>query len=417
MGDTAYWEEMYRTTGRPPLPDTLVGFNVNLDRVITVDRALLGSGLMNSHLCTELRERLAASMRTCTADEWFMEDGTAYRSLAEAFSRYGTLRIGGQAGISALHLAGLGVGRVVCVVQAPGRKTAGILSGQKGIELPLLSGPVQGPDCVHLVFEYRPGIVPSAGCAVPRDNRFIVSPLHRPETVLLPEMSLARAEESARSCRRAFLSGFQYLRRRDEFTRGADLVRQMKERNPGLRVHAEWASVSDPGVIDRFVRHILPVVDSAGMNEHELARMMKIAGGISATTPVAELSPEEIAESALALASATGLARLHVHTFGFYLVVTRDGTRYPEESFRALLFASKVAAKSAGGGRAAIPASGLEAVSRISSCYSSAASPGILRTDGHYLIPVPTLIAPDVRNTIGLGDILSSTAFVADPVR
>ena len=167
-------------------------------------------------------------MRTCTANEWFMEDGTVYRSLVDAFSRYGMLRIGGQAGISALNLAGLGVGRVICVMQAPGGKTVAILSGQKGIELPLLDGPVQGPDCVHLVFEYRPGIVPSTDCAVPRNNRLIVSPLHPPETVLLPGKIPCPGGDGFRSCRRAFLSGFQYLRRRDESTRAATLVREIK---------------------------------------------------------------------------------------------------------------------------------------------------------------------------------------------
>ena len=41
-------------------------------------------------------------------------------------------------------------------------------------------------------------------------------------------------------------------------------------------------------------------------------------------------------------------------------------------------------------------------------------STGIFSVDGHVVIIVPTLISRNIQKTAGLGDIISSTAFVAD---
>ncbi|NMB80163.1 MAG: hypothetical protein GYA23_13825, partial [Methanomicrobiales archaeon] len=40
---------------------------------------------------------------------------------------------------------------------------------------------------------------------------------------------------------------------------------------------------------------------------------------------------------------------------------------------------------------------------------------GIFTAGNYNLVAVPTLIARDITRTVGLGDILSSTAFVYDP--
>jgi ADP-dependent phosphofructokinase/glucokinase len=40
---------------------------------------------------------------------------------------------------------------------------------------------------------------------------------------------------------------------------------------------------------------------------------------------------------------------------------------------------------------------------------------GIFTVGDHIVVFVPSLISQDVKKTTGLGDILSSTAFVADP--
>jgi ADP-dependent phosphofructokinase/glucokinase len=50
----------------------------------------------------------------------------------------------------------------------------------------------------------------------------------------------------------------------------------------------------------------------------------------------------------------------------------------------------------------------------VRDAYGTDEMPGILRIDGYVVIIVPTYISQNVQKTAGLGDIISSTAFVAD---
>ena len=105
--------------------------------------------------------------------------------------------------------------------------------------LPLTFDPGTGdnPDIIHLIFEFSPGLVPVAEGVVPRNNRFIVSPVHDPSTVLIPGEKEDAFLEQIATCRRAFLSGYQYLRPEEEFVAaakqsGADPERSSPDADP-----------------------------------------------------------------------------------------------------------------------------------------------------------------------------------------
>ena len=68
---------------------------------------------------------------------------------------------------------------------------------------------------------------------VPRVNRFIVSPAHEPSTILIPEEREAAFLEQIASCRRAFLSGYQYLRTEEEFIAAAGQLARIRSSIPG----------------------------------------------------------------------------------------------------------------------------------------------------------------------------------------
>lgn len=407
------WEELYRTIRRPSLPDTVTGFNMNLDRIIPVTARLLRSPLLSRPDLAELKNRLVHSMEYCTAGEWFVDDPDRYRQITRCFSRMGSCIIGGQAGIAALHLSRLGVNRVVCAAPCHGPESAAILK-KAGVFLTGSAAPGPSADIVHHVFEYAPGLVPLAKGALPRNNRFIVSPVHEPSSVIVPEACMDRFLADVAPCSRAFLSGYQYLHTGEEFSLAVRAIAEMRAGNPLLRIHIEWVSAMDADVLDGCIRHILPHADSLGLNEHELLLLLRHLGlnvFPAGDNGMIILSPAQILRGAVALCQRLHLKRLHVHTFGYYVLVRAGDAG---QSRNALLFAARELASAAGGAGTTISPDGMQALDKAEEIFGHASSPGIFAAGPFTVIVVPTLIAQGITRTTGLGDILSSTAFVAD---
>jgi ADP-dependent phosphofructokinase/glucokinase len=411
------WQELYRTTKKPRLKDTVTGFSMNLDRIIPVTRDLLGSARFCHPDLTELRSRLIGSMRYSTAEEWFVADPDQYRRFSHHFTRSGSLAIGGQAGIAALHLSRLGVNRVVCAAPSHGRRSA-VLLKNKGIVIPEFNAvPDTAVDTEHLVFEYAPGLVSPAKGVTPRNNRFIVSPVHKPSSVLVPEECMDRFLSACAPCQRAFLSGYQYLRSGTDFAVAADQIRRIRDQNPAMRIHIEWVSVMDEEILDGCIRYVLPCSDSLGLNEHELQillRHLRCGALHHGPTGTEVLTPLQVVQGAVDLSAFLNIRRLHVHTFGYYILVLADRTGGAEQSRNALLYAAREVASAAGGTGAGISQEGVNAVHAVGVAFGTPSSPGIFPTGSRTLIIIPTLIAREISRTSGLGDILSSTAFVGD---
>lgn len=403
MTDLAFWEELYEGAKKPSLPPVLTGFNVNLDRILPVTRELLDpAGFCNGRL-EEVRSRLISSMQHYTAEEWIIKDRSLYARLSSCFAGTGTISLGGQAGIAAAHLARLGAPAVTCTAPSMGPEVARIM-GENGVRV---FGNRAGSiaDAVHYIFEYAPGLVPPAHNAIPRNNRFIISPEKTADTTILADAALAALLPELAAGTRAFLSGYQYLKSEEEFIRATSQVQEIRDAGRDNRVHVECVSVTDPQINTGIVRHILPAADSAGMNENELSLLLghRVDPG-----------PDHLVEGILELAKKTGLARVHLHTYGLYLLATREDRARPELSRNALLYAATVTAAAARGTTTAVSPRGIAALQRITTLLGEGDAPGMWSTRDYQIHAVPTLIASDSARTTGLGDILSSTAFVAD---
>ena len=414
--NAVFWENLYRSLQVPEMDPVVTGFNANIDRVIPVTPGILrtferqdvpGSGA--------IYDRLKESMRYCAADEVFVSDPSVYARLSEPFSRTGVLSVGGQAGIAAVHLHRLGIPSVTCAVPGAGPETCAMLQNAGVMPLTFEPGANGSPDRIHLIFEYAPGLVPLADHVVPRSNRFIVSPVHDPSTVIIPDASVDSFLEQITLCRRAFLSGYQYLRKEQEFATAARQVRMIRSVHPLMRTHVECVSGTDRDGMAMMLRHILPNTDSIGLNERELGLFVN---AVRAPDPGSDVqlpaSPVACVRNAIALADATGVSRVHLHTYGYYILVLKSGTPHPESSRNALLFAARVTAGAAGGDDQVLSQEGLLAYAAIRTVFGPDESPGIFRYDGWIVILVPARISQNIRKTTGLGDILSSTAFVAD---
>ncbi len=413
--DDKTWKKLYDTVSVGTPNPVIVGYNINLDRIITVTPALLCSALFNRPVFSELRSRLLHSMHTCTAEEWFVTDPQRYQQFIRIFADTGHLVIGGQAGIAAVHLSMTGISDVLCIALSVGPKTGKILD-RSGVQvLDLNGGCGQSSDIIHLVFEYPPGLVPVAEGVIPRSNRFIASPVHPPESVLIPRDKMDAVMATISSYPRAFLSGYQYLQTDDEFRKAAEQIALMKKSNSHMRIHVECVSVTDPAVINGFIRHILPVADSIGLNEHELVLLIRGLDSPEDKPVIFEsISPVQLVQGAREICKKTGLKRLHLHTFGYYVLIIRNDCAHPEESRNALLFASRATANAAQGTHLEISPSGISACEMVFEIFGPEVSTGISRTHTHTIVMIPTIVAQDIAKSSGLGDILSSSAFVVD---
>jgi len=411
------WENLYRSLQKPQLDPVITGFNANIDRVIPLTPGMLRSFEQHTVPAFDaLLDRLKQSMRSCSADEVFISEPSRYRELSEYFSRSGTLSVGGQAGIAAVHLRRLGIPSVTCAVPAAGPETCTLLQNAGAVPLTFESGAGDRSDIIHLIFEYPPDLIPVADGVVPRSNRFIVSPVHDSSTVIIPDASMNAFLEQIASCRRAFLSGYQYLRTEQEFVTAARQIRMIRSVHPRMRTHVECVSGADRNVMAMMLRHIIPNTDSIGLNERELGLFMHALRAPDPASAFIILPPSPVAcvRDAIALADATGVSRIHLHTFGYYILILKSGTTQPEVSRNALLLSARVTADTAGGDEQVLSREGLLAYAAVREVLGPDETPGIFRDDERVVVLIPTYISQNIHKTTGLGDILSSTAFVAD---
>ena len=354
-------------------------------------------------------------MRYCAADEMVIDDPPVFQALSGFFTT-GSLVIGGQAGIAAIQMRRLNAAPVVCVCPRCRPDTQTLLEGAGILPLTFDPGTGDNPDIIHLIFEFSPGLIPVAEGVVPRKNRFIVSPVHDPSTILIPEEKEDAFLEQIATCRRAFLSGYQYLRTEQEFVTAARQWLRIRNIHSRMRTHVECVSGTPPPVLSMMLDHILKNTDSIGLNEHELVMFTQAPGRRTRNRrKLLPASPVALVHDALALAHATGVPRLHLHTFGYYILILKTRAGQPELSRNALLFAAEEAAGAAGGSGPVLSREGLQAYADIRTAFGPDESPGIFRTGDRIVVVIPTCISHNVRKTTGLGDILSSTAFVADP--
>jgi len=414
--DTGIWAAFYAAARQPHSFPVLTGFNANIDRIIPVTPLLLESLRRQSGPCFDrLVRRLLHSMRYCSADEMVVRRPEIYNAFSLFFSRKGVMALGGQAGIAAARLHQLGFGPVTCIVPNAGSCTRALLKSSAIIPITFGAKPAKHPDRIHFVLEHSPGLVPLAPGTVPRNNRFIVSPAHESSTLIIP----AEAEESfiaeISSCTRAFLSGYQYLKTDEDFYNASRQLARIRAANPGMRTHIECVGGIPPRILDLMVRHILPHADSVGMNEQEIGALARVLALRGITDRDGSLAPDRLVQMALAVSRATGVSRLHLHTFGYYVLVQIPGSGHSEGSRDSLLLAAREAAAAAGGDHRVISPDGLLVYSSIRIKYGPDKPVGIFGIGDRMVIVVPACISLPPRRTTGLGDIISSVAFVADP--
>ncbi|MHA1785767.1 MAG: ADP-dependent glucokinase/phosphofructokinase [Candidatus Helarchaeota archaeon] len=312
---------------------------------------------------------------------------------------------------------------------------------------------------INWVFEYRKGTefpvdIEGQKVITNRANRFIVA--SRPKG-LLPLFDLETEKilpEIGASVDRVIVSGYQYIQdindtneyHEDILDRCVKQLLLLRSKNNSLKIHMEFAGIRNEKIRKAILLKLSPQINSLGLNESEILNVLEI---LDCQEEKKAIEKNENAftlyEGMAKIRDLLGFERLHLHNLGYHLLILHEC--YPTSAAaarNALLFASNIGAAKAltgdfysrrplfyeiGMGKQ-IPLSytgfkqlELMADHLLETKYkfnkSKFMDEGILECyDRHYyLIISPAQIVSYPRSTVGLGDSISSAAFIADQAK
>ena len=243
----------------------------------------------------------------------------------------------------------------------------------------------------------------------------------------------------------AFLSGFQSLcpavdperqwkRQVSEFIKAIHALHE----NSGCRnFHYEMGNINSPHLLEILVTELFPKVHSVGCNEAELIQILEAFGQETLASQIQETltshikdkkSIENVYLGASHLVQLCDLRRLHVHTWDFHVSINKAETETHEIERDALLFGAVMGAAKTyteldiqdihitRGLEIPFSEDGLKQVNelhqhpgQVGACIAH----GSFKADDALVCVVPGRIKEGIESAVGLGDTLSSMAFLA----
>lgn len=397
----------------------ICAYTVNLDAVYNVngiELAKLFDDLKPENLekITRLEDLLSAllfCMKEGSGDELPIEREEVAGIIERAF--HWEYRLGGNAGIMAGVLATLGA-QPALNASAIGRRMAGMLHPR--VRIPV-SGSLKEPlkavgdkEMIHFVFQFTEGqtIMTSGGPIVSsKANRLIATydPLNS-RLYSSPDFD-AYCQEMIMDFDGAIVSGFHLVPvsgYKEVFDRKIEQIGSWKKANPGLYVHAEMGAFHKPEIMEYLLER-LPV-DSLGMNEDELARVMSLKPGWRNTMKAVQQLRERL-----------GLSRVAVHTRD-YIISVMKGLIAPEKEVEALTRGADAAAALAATGSITglspteVNPAGIDARDEFLGAGAVSCGRGAYTSLGEETVClVPSLLASHPKFTVGLGDTTTAAIF------
>ena len=425
----------------------LLAYNTNIDAIHYLESGDLEERIRKAGLdevlkySEELPERIKSVPQLLGSILWSVKRGKAAELFIEScpvrfyMKRWGwnELRMGGQVGIMANLLGGVYGVPVIAHVPQVSRLQASLFK-EGPIYVPkVVDGEVklvhprefggEEESCLHYIYEFPRGFK-VLDFEAPRENRFIGAADDYNTTLFIRDEFRENFEEIASRGELAIISGLQALTE-ENYSEPFETIRAnldvLGEKN--IPAHLEFAFTPDE-TVRKAILDLLPKFWSVGLNEVELASIMEVMGEkelaekLLANDPV---DPIAVTEAMLKLAERTGVKRIHFHTYGYYLALTS----YKGEFVRdALLFAALAAAAKAKLGD--VPSIN-EVVNAMDVPVNERVKPveealvreygmakGIAEVDGYQLAFIPTKIVAKPKSTVGIGDTISSSAFVGE---
>ncbi|OIO27496.1 hypothetical protein COX86_01925 [Candidatus Micrarchaeota archaeon CG_4_10_14_0_2_um_filter_60_11] len=323
----------------------------------------------------------------------------------------GVKRLGGQAGLMAENLCRLGCKSAVYPLLLS-KKQAALFS--RGVLYPDASCgrvrlvPVRGS---RNSSETKENVVVEFGSDLSaRPNRAIFSSGFKRRLCFPTPWAEQKLNELGGLLDACLFSGFHYLKRAAELPPLFAQLDALKQGRQKFSFHCEYVPFEDKRMEAAVLRGLCKRVKSLGLNEVELRELHRALFG----SGFDHESVRQQAAAAERVYAELGLQRLHVHNKGYHLVVL-GGKRDPRRCVLACLLASDEATFKASGSRkrAKISAYSLGKM-REYSADASFLRNGFVERRGHFVVIAPASFVEKPVYTVGLGDIVSSTAFAAE---
>lgn len=457
MGIKEHWvvnyrnvQDIVRTRWKPEAEKVFVAFNANIDTVHRLSeknlaRAIRAAGEKEIfskaksppekiETAGDFLSNMAYAIKTSGAREIVCKNPDV-AAWAEKVFPPNEARVGGQAGIMANFLSRLGI-EVVLYTPLLSKKQASLF--EKDVMCPALRGGkvsvVPAKNAVNSdmtktnrIFEFKEGFRLGSS-ASGRANRFILASRPKGTEPLFPSSFEPHFADIFKGVDRAIFSGYQSEKvgHKRHFSKAAREIKKIRKAQPNLLIHLEEAFVSSAGLEEEILEYIAKNVHSIGMNEVEARQ---VASCVLGRAPKGN-SLEELYIAGAAIAKKLDLLRVHIHYLGYYLaVVDKKYPVSPERVRNSLLFASLAAEARAETG--ALPSVGdicsekirgisdagireLEKLRENMGLCRGFVESGICDMGGHYLIAVPTILFGRPKTTVGMGDVISSSAFAGE---
>ena len=274
---------------------------------------------------------------------------------------YDRLRLGGTSGCMANALAPLGIPRILIYANPLTRELAELFGeeealvafseeeGRLVLRHPHDVHAEDGIRAIHWALEYPEGLTVRLGARsirAPRTNRFY--PCWNPviHRLRLSETFKKGLLERISAFSHMVVAGYQGLSPEypdgttciDHMLPSVEYLKRLKRARPDFRIHLEYDAMPSDRVRRGVLEHVVPNVDSVGLNEVELGYMLSdlgIQGGVE--------SLDAVLKGLHSLVALGTVRRVQFHTFGYYVCMERPGSD-PERTRSAMVLAALLAA-------------------------------------------------------------------------
>lgn len=418
------WVQRYREHCRVPETDNvdvLTGFNANIDVLYDVDELDLDLEDLESKNpdtisnISDLKALLKYALDNSINEEASLDD------LDYSFSG-GEENVGGQAGIMANYLSGIG-NSVIFYTPFLSQELADLINVNvlfPTVEEDFILKNVRDASNTdrtkkNLIFEFDSD---KTGRVIGSDSIKGFGPYFRKSIV-------DEFEEMDENLDRILLSGFHDI----EGNKEVKLEKARKQLDQiQTPVHLEYVN-TDEDRAEMIIKKILPKVDSIGLDEEEAKQVTRL---LNSEEIEDELTTGEAFELARSLIEEHGLSRCQVHTYNFHVTVVDDSYPVETEKIRdAMLFGEISAIKSAEKGSIAgrndfkeldmenKHIKRLDMLEDFGNFFDleDFARNGIGEVEDYRVAAIPTIIHEDPERVVGLGDIISSGTFVGEVMK
>ena len=375
------------------------------------------------------------------AEEWLIEDAAVYQWVSQKIG-YDRLQMGGQGGIVANVAALLGVKNVLT-------HTASLpnLQAEQFLDLANLFGidadkhimparKINRPNdlpLVHQIIEFAKDDEIKLGektYKCPKANRFIATYDKANMALIVDNGFVQHLNQTGFDY--LILSGFHNLTENNNgisrINAIVPLINEWKQRFPNGIIHLELASTQDKIIRQAIIEKIAPIADSIGLNEREALDILEVIDSVKyekiKTTAINAAVLFEIIQQ---IKQKTQTPRIQLHMFGLYMTLQNKKWRItPEQNRNGMMLAATIAASKAGLGQLEsaedllwahgqkIGEKSLQELQILAQHVDSATLEitGMASVEEYDLIAVPTIIVPQPKTLVGMGDTISSVSLI-----